>query len=74
MTQKEFDSLRPGTRLFVSGIAYGLVIKVTFDSAHKRVVHVKWDNIDCETIHTIPLLADYELQHPNNSVGLEEII
>lgn len=74
MTQKEFDSLCPGTKLSVSGIAYGLVTKVTFDSAHKRVVHVKWDNISGEMIYTIPLLADYELQYPNNSVGLEEII
>lgn len=74
MTQKEFDSLCPGTKLSASGIACGLVTKVTFDSAHKRVVHVKWCNIDKETIHTIPLLADYELQYPNNSVGLEEII
>lgn len=74
MTQKEFDNLCPGTKLFVNGIAYGLITKVTFNSTHKRVVYVKWDNIDKETIHTIPLLADYELQYPNNSVGLEEII
>lgn len=74
MTQKEFDSLYPGVTLSISGIAYGLVTKVTFDSEYKRVVHIKWDNIDCETIHTIPLLANYELQYPNISVGLEEII
>ena len=74
MTRREFDSLCPGTKLSVSGIAYGLVTKVTFDSAHKRVVYVKWDNINYETIHIIPLLADYELQYPNISVGLEEII
>ena len=74
MTQKEFDSLCPGTKLSVSGIAYGLVTKVAFDSTHERIVHVKWDNIDQETIHAVPLLADYELQYPNISVGLEEII
>ena len=73
MTQKEFDSLCPVTKLSVSGTTcYGVVTKVT--SKNQRTVYIKWNNISSELIYNLPLFADYELQYPNNSVGLEEII
>lgn len=72
MTQKEFDSLCPGTRLYIKAIAYGIVTKVAPED--RRTVFIKWNDVSSEIRYTLPLLADYEFQYPNNSVRLEEII
>jgi len=72
MTKQDFDKLCPGTKLYIKRIVYGIVTKVTPEDG--RTVFIKWNDVSSEIKYTLPLLADYEFQYPNNSVRLEEII